>query len=188
MCIIGRQLIEKSGLLILVNFINLVNLGLQYLSCCWFAPYDTVAPAGVRHTPACRCSHTQPLCRQSAAFPSVISPCPNRCQWVCALWKRWWLTETHMAKRLLSHGRLRLCREVQCRWAGMLKAPGDVMLPAHLWPKAWLKGSKNTSPWPNIGNCFHLPFLAGSLSLLNVDNILYKFPCNSLFQKLSPVI
>lgn len=31
-------MIEKSGLLILVNFINLVNLGLQYLSCCWFAP------------------------------------------------------------------------------------------------------------------------------------------------------
>lgn len=57
MCIIGRQLIEKSGLLILVNFINLVNLGLQYLSCCWFAPYDTVAPAGVRHTPAGAVTH-----------------------------------------------------------------------------------------------------------------------------------
>lgn len=94
----------------------------------------------------------------------------------------------HGKKRLLRHGQLRLCREMWYRWAGTLEAPGDVMLSAHLWPKAWLKGSKNTSPWPNVGNCFHLPFLADSLSLLNVDNILYKFPCNSLFQKLSPVI
>lgn len=72
--------------------------------------------------------------------------------------------------------------------AGTLKAPGDGMFSAQLGPKAWLKGSTKTSPWPNVGNCFHQPFLADSLSLLNVDNILYKFLCNSLFQKLSPVI
>lgn len=164
----------------------LVNLGFQYLSCFWFAPYDTVATAGVRHTPACRCSHTQPLCRLNfhQSFPhaptgvSEFAHCGRGDDSQKPTWQK--ETSQSWSAQALQGGVVQVGRHARgTRGCDALSTP---------WPKAWLKGSKNTSPWPNVGNCFHLPFLADSLSLLNVDNILYKFPCNSLFQKLSPVI
>lgn len=165
-CVIGRQLIEMTGLLILVNFINLVDLGFQYLSWCWFAPYGAGAAAGVRHTSACRCSHTQPLCRQLNSHQS-FPRAPTGVSEFARCGRDDDSEKPTGKKRLLSRSELRLCREVQYRWAGTLRAPGDVMLSAHLWPKTWLWGEQEYISLTKRGKLF--PSALSSRQLVSAE-------------------
>lgn len=70
-------------------------------------------------------------------------------------------------KRLFSDHQHRLCTEMRYRWAGTLKALWDVMLWAHLWPQAWLKGTSRTGSWPNAGDWF--PSVLSSRQLVSAE-------------------
>ena len=148
MCITCRQLDEKSGLLILLILIsnNFPFVGLPHTILLQMLASGTyLSASAVTHRP--RTIDWISICH----FP-VLQQVSVSLRIVEDMMMTHW--NPHGEKRLFSDRQHRLCIEMKYRWAGTLKAWRDVMLSAHLWPKAWLKGSNNTAPWPDVGDWF----------------------------------
>lgn len=108
MCIIGGQLIGKSGSLILVNFTNPCNAGFEYLSCCWFAPY-LLLHCTVRHTPGAGAVPPSPCAGRQLNFHQSL---PQQVSvGLHVVEERMTHRNPHSKKRLFSHDQLRLFRE-----------------------------------------------------------------------------
>lgn len=141
MCVIGGQLLRKSGLLILVNF---TNLGFyKYLVSSTFhvvgLPQNhSAAPAGARHSlPAGAVRHS-PCAGRQLHFHQSFPWAPTGVS-EFARWRRdddsqkptWHKESSQPWSAQVEQG-----GAAQVGRAGTLKAPGDGMLSAQLGPKA----------------------------------------------------